>query len=41
LQNVDPSSLSQDHQWYAMTKLACEQIVRQQSHTILRIWDIK
>lgn len=41
VQDVDISSLSQDHQWYAMTKLACEQIVRQQLHTILRIWDIK
>ena len=41
VQDVDITSLSEHHQWYAMTKLACEQIVHQQSHTILRIWDIK
>ena len=41
VQDVDITSLSEHHQWYAMTKLACEQIVRQQTHTILRIWDIQ
>jgi len=38
--NIHISTLGEDHKWYAITKLACEQIVAQQTHTILRIWDI-
>ena len=39
--DINLKNLNHDHRWYAMTKLACEQIITQQTYTILRIWDIQ
>ena len=39
---INTSNLSNGHLVYAMTKLACEQYVREKcsNHKIIRIWDI-
>ena len=41
-QDVDTHALGEQHLVYAMTKLACERLVRQKcpDHKIVRIWDI-